>query len=1165
MSRQSANIGVYHAGESVPFFQIPITPSSVRRRKLMEENCCVFEFVSDVIIPFSIGDKIEDDNLGGTFYITEEQEPAVITDGGYRYRVQFNAPEYLWNNFIYCLTTYQNGEIKRNDSVFNITDNLFHHVGEIIRNLECFDIHIRFCIDGEVLYSYNKNSNSFDASSALELPCGPYDGVEKAESVINASYSGTSLYKAIQDLAEAYSCEFWYNQQYNVLFFGHCQELQEEEEKTIDFNAADETKEINIQSLSAQKNENEYANKIYVYGSTKNIPDTYRKELKLKADTVFNISGIELVGNRTYNYSPIATGGYNTSFVSRSAFPVTPGEKYTFLLSCGGNQTLACLIGCAYKTLSSNYAQVLYRGNTTTPTEQTITIPSGVNYLFISSLKSVNPYIKHEDGVAFLDSNKPFSPEMIKNASSARSAKIIVWEESETGYVIGGIGKVSHGDFVTISHKPYEATSISYTLLDQDGNTVGKTTEKSVSSDKSTVCTCYVPDGVTNLSIRAEEPSEHFNEKSNWEITITPQEVVVSLYFPERFSWSVVETQEHYKIINGEIVPYYYPQETSHYYYVIGPVSVTPNKEVNFEIDGQWPSDVGVYYLINGEYVYSHSFHIGEIDTYRMSLLPPLGASMVAFETDKHVRSTYVVPIFKNRSSASGIYTTGKFLCQSKSVSIDGEIEYRKTINNNGEIVDIASGEDFVVNKIQIEPNTIIKINHQSSESNAMSVGVAFYDANDGFLQKESLGFVRTGGESFTITSPSNAASIALFGYGAQFWVTHSFTIGYWYNRNVFTFGDYKLPDWFDEGIPFRPTDASMNLMKVPSSYYDQSDGDVNSIRILGEPRLRLPLQNNTAVDYVPNERVSPDKRVFIKNKIVEKVVFFENVYPSCALRVSEVETQSGVMKEYELSDGSVVKYQGTRYSVKLKLITVDGDVEFPFNKDMLLSSAPLQLTFITPSEEMEYSDGEPHGDMENGYKLCGMSFGVEWDQTGQKYIISWNTEYGAQLPNENLMPVVGDPVLLSGWNVKGMSQLGLIDAAEEKLEDLAAAYLEAIEEEQFTFDCNMMSDWAKRVGVLPIGKNVAVCYGVGKVKKSRILGYELKLDIPYDTPKYIVGETDVYSRLRRLEKKVNAQEGSINSNGAIVVNVSGGGGGGGGEAVLPYYESATGTLVFDY
>lgn len=1117
MSRQSANIGVYHAGESAPFFQIPITHSSVRRRKLMEENCCVFEFINSTIIPFAIGDRIVDDYLGGTFYITEEQEPAVINDGGYRYRVQFNAPEFLWKNYIYCLTAYKDGEIKRTDSVFNFTDGILNHVEEIVRNLYVFGFSVRFCIDGKTLYTYNPITNSFDESSALDLPCGPYEGVEKAEVITNKEYKGTDIYTVIHNLADDYSCEVWYDSDNNVLFFGRC---KEDGVEPIDFNAADASKYINVASLSAQKNENEYANKIYVYGSTKNIPDTYRKELKLKADTIEDIVSVEFTGNLAFDYSGRLVR-FNDYYVSREAVRVYPGEKYTFWLACGSNY--ACLFGSASTSFNIDTATLLYRGNTMPAVEQTITIPDGINYLFMSSYKSANPYFRPTNRKVFFDSNKLFSGEMIKGSSTACQMSIASWN-ADGEYYYADIGSVTPGCIVRITTK--SDSSIPFNLLDQDKHRVSQYLEKSTTDSSGKhieVHELHVPDTVTSLTI------QKFSEESGeeWVVSIFPDNTNISLLFPDVYlSKSPFNMQLHMEVNeSGEIVPA--SDSDLSYSCVFGPVNVTPGQGTVIGRDSIWDEDFGVYFLINGRYVYSHSFSIYTSGT-KFTIVPPTGATKMVFATSVYSRfGPPPNPEFNVLSEREDVTIDGKFIYQGGDVSIDADAILGKRIKpENGYIIDDGISQSFVVNKVQVEPDTIIDITFHPSEPTMLTLYAAFYDASGSFLQFVTLGVVRNNGDKLSVEAPSNAASMALTGRGTHSWAVYSFTIEYWHSRFVFAINESPMPDWFERNMPFRPTDESMNLLKVPSSYYDQSAGDVNSIRILGEPRLRLPLQNNVAVDYIPNESVLPDKVESISEKIVEKVVFFEDIYPCCALRVSEVETQRGVMKEYELSDGSVVKYQGTRYSVKLKLITVDGDEEFPFDKDLLLSSAPLQLTFITPSEEIKYSDGEAHGDMENGYKLCGMSFGVEWDQTGQKFIIAWNNEYGAQLPNENLMPVVGDPLLLSGWNVKGMSQLRLIEIAERKLQSAAVDYLKAIEEEQFTFDCNMMSDWAQQHGALPMGKNVAVCYGVGKTKVSRILGYEFKFDIPEDTPKYIIGETDVYSRLKRLEKELNIQNG---------------------------------------
>ena len=59
--------------------------------------------------------------------------------------------------------------------------------------------------------------------------------------------------------------------------------------------------------------------------------------------------------------------------------------------------------------------------------------------------------------------------------------------------------------------------------------------------------------------------------------------------------------------------------------------------------------------------------------------------------------------------------------------------------------------------------------------------------------------------------------------------------------------------------------------------------------------------------------------------------------------------------------------------------------------------------------------------------------------------------------------------------------------------------------------------------GLLDAGCKVKVNHAAlpGGSKTSRVLGYEYKLDMPYDTPTYIIGETDAYSRLKKIEKQL--------------------------------------------
>lgn len=325
-------------------------------------------------------------------------------------------------------------------------------------------------------------------------------------------------------------------------------------------------------------------------------------------------------------------------------------------------------------------------------------------------------------------------------------------------------------------------------------------------------------------------------------------------------------------------------------------------------------------------------------------------------------------------------------------------------------------------------------------------------------------------------------------------------------------------------GTEFTIDDSYLNITRIPSSYYQDTEGDPNSLRLLGERRLMLP--EGTA--YI-GDAVTTDK-------LVEKVVIFDEIYPRCALRITSISERTGTQTT-EYSDGSSRKDSFTQYTIKAKRITSGGDVAFPFSKEYL-TAQPLQLKFISPDEEVKYTNGTPHG-KSDGYLLCGMTFDLQFNESDGSYTIAWNDTYGAQLPNASLRPKVGDPFILIGWNTAAMAALGLIGTAEDELVSAGTAYLEAIEQMSFTFDCGMMSDWAVSNGVLPFGQKVRVVRG-NLDETSRVIGYELKLDIPEDTPHYTIGETAAYSALRNLQRQLNAVVMDSSSSGAIAIPTSG-------------------------
>lgn len=404
---------------------------------------------------------------------------------------------------------------------------------------------------------------------------------------------------------------------------------------------------------------------------------------------------------------------------------------------------------------------------------------------------------------------------------------------------------------------------------------------------------------------------------------------------------------------------------------------------------------------------------------------------------------------------------------------------------------------------------------------------------------------------ALAISSKSLNSSIVLYKFGVAGQLDLTFggeTYRVTFNPNgaantspqsrYFSFND-GTPSGFGVGSQY--TLDGLKIMEIPSGYYSTKYNDPSSLAKLGEVRLELP---ESTGGYVVNSGL-------LQDQIVERVVVWENIYPHAIQMVTDIE-ESKQMSEETQQDGTSVTWAWIQYQLKASL--ANGE-PFLFNKDYICDGVEsLQIKFVTREELLAaYPNVTPPATAE--YRLAGMTFNVKFDNTSQTYTIVRNDDFGAKLPNETLKPSVGDPFVLIGWNVKAMESLGLIPTAENALLTAANEYLQLMEQDQFNFSVTMMSDWMfnlvnedvvplltsgglmvndsaslqiyVRMGggesVIPLeGTRVTIRHNaLSGDKTTRIIGYEFKLDKPYDSPKYDIGETDAYSRLKQIEKQI--------------------------------------------
>lgn len=395
-------------------------------------------------------------------------------------------------------------------------------------------------------------------------------------------------------------------------------------------------------------------------------------------------------------------------------------------------------------------------------------------------------------------------------------------------------------------------------------------------------------------------------------------------------------------------------------------------------------------------------------------------------------------------------------------------------------------------------------------------------------------GTVKTASKKLEIVYNGNTYSAML---NAGHYAKHE--DGYTYISNIKQGSTYL--SGVSVGDKFSVPEKWIDKLAIPYSYYSPLY-DTGVLRKVGERRIHLPSDQNGENN---GKRYVETSGLDNYATIVEESVVFDDIFPRLLLKVASVTTENKV-QEVVHDDGSIDYQNWTQY--KITATRLNGS-EFHFDARYLMDGAgKLQAVFTAPATAQS-----------SGFKLSGMTFDVGFDYNSQVYTIIRNEDFGAQIPNSYLYPSIDDEFFLTGWNPKAIGELGIIADAENELLNAAIAYRDAIQAGQFTFNCRMMSNWffdleADRFFVLPeeesednepfftvdenafyvgngftryrlpqAGDIVTVYHDAlkGGSKTSRIIGYEFKLDKPYDTPTYVVGETEAFSRLKQIEKKL--------------------------------------------
>lgn len=341
------------------------------------------------------------------------------------------------------------------------------------------------------------------------------------------------------------------------------------------------------------------------------------------------------------------------------------------------------------------------------------------------------------------------------------------------------------------------------------------------------------------------------------------------------------------------------------------------------------------------------------------------------------------------------------------------------------------------------------------------------------------------------------------------------------------------------------------NVLSLPSGY-TASVGDRFKITNIMEYKVKSSYFTDRTVaysgssDYIKNGVVTkrlmlpePFTHIDVRadltlSECVEDVVIFEDVYPEVICTVTAVSTVDR-KEEVENDDGSVTTRSFAAYCLNDDVFTSAR----PFSEKYIIEGETLQAVFRDGKrykEGDEIPEGKSVGDLvnENSGKLNGWTFEMAFtkDESGATLweIVRDNNAY---VPNEFIRPEVGDQFALIGVDISIIDDV-YIDKAEEELLNRANLYVEKLNTDASTYDCTMMPDSVKDEAIYGLGKRINLINeayfttttdsdGREWGRKSRIIGFELALDIPYDNPVYTVGEKAAYSRLGEISDNIDS------------------------------------------
>lgn len=294
-------ISIIRNGNTI--FRTEINIGSKLSRQLMSDDYITLKFSLLEPIKFELGDFC--DCAFGRYEVTSPYIPSYNeSTGGYDYELRLEAEYRKWKNKIYQYRPQYGGL----EASWSLTAKIDVFMQVFLSNLSARGYKYKRATDYHVEYG-----GDVDLEKSYPL-----------------SFSNTNLIDALTQIAEKWETEWWIEN--NIIHIGKCQFGKEE-------NALVFEDGVNVTKMSSSASKTDFATRLYVFGSTTNVPARYRKRLdfdvKKKGNNWFYDTARPLTLDmfKTTEESVIKTqalAGGSGSSTSNNSVSFTPSSEMTF-------------------------------------------------------------------------------------------------------------------------------------------------------------------------------------------------------------------------------------------------------------------------------------------------------------------------------------------------------------------------------------------------------------------------------------------------------------------------------------------------------------------------------------------------------------------------------------------------------------------------------------------------------------------------------------------------------------------------------------------------------------------------------------------------------------------------------------------------------------------